>query len=176
MERGSAAGINKLIFLKCDDSEFFCLTPLISRVTLLITMVRNSAIVSDIFSSQPYFNNYWLNMFAAGVLSVKPKTALMGRVSSIIPPPPLRRNGASNKLSRNLLYFYSILIDDKRIRQLFCIVLCVFLHRYRFKGKLRFLFHNLAKLFENFDFYAQRIRIGSRILFVKADCAEPFRL
>nr|DAX39394.1 MAG TPA: hypothetical protein [Caudoviricetes sp.] len=24
MERGCAGGINKLIFLKCDDSEFFC--------------------------------------------------------------------------------------------------------------------------------------------------------
>ena len=152
-----------------------------SRVIVLAVMDRNSADASDIFFSQLCLNNHQHNVFATGALCVKSKTVQMRKASILPPPPPhthTRQNDKNNKLRHNFLHYHCILVNNKRIRQLFCIIVCVLLYSYCFKGKSRFLFHNLVRLFENFDFYGQSIRIDSRILFVKAktECAEPFRL
>ena len=93
---------------------------------------------------------------------------------------PVCQNDTVYKLNQNLLYNYSFLFCNKRIRQATSFVLCAFLYTYRFeikfKSKSIFLFYNLTGRFSCLGFYGHSIRNDSRLFFAKSVCAEPFRL
>ena len=54
-------------------SVFHLMSP-ISRVTIFVMVVSNSATASQVFFSQSYFSNHGIAVFAAGTVSIKVQT------------------------------------------------------------------------------------------------------